>query len=449
MRGLRSTIVLLVVLIGLSGYIYFVTSKKPDSNTIVSKERVFAGLQADTIDEVKVKSESGDTTAVKKDKGAWQVTAPVSSKAEEMEVSQITSNLSTLEITRVVDEKPTNLNDYGLQTPRIAIDFKKAGEKDYHHLYIGEKSPTGGDLFAKRDNDNKVYLVTGYTESIFNRTTFDLRDKTLVKFEQDKVDGLEMSSAGKTLQLARAGASDWNITKPVTMPGDYGNIDTLLGRLKTAAMKSVVTEEATPADLKKYGFDKPEGTLTIATGGTHQTLVIGGKLDDNTVYVRDGSKPLVATVDASFLKELQKGVDDYRRRDLFDFKGFNVDRVEFTKDAQTVVFEKVKSKDRAPDKWRRVSPNPAEPNSTNMESLIAKVENLRAAEFLPSTTKTGLEKPTLTIHATFDDGKKEERVSFAKTDSDVYAAKAGQAGAAKVSASEFDDTVKALDEVSK
>ena len=49
MRGLRSTIALLVVLIGLSAYIYFVTWNQPEG-TEENRERVFAALEGDTID---------------------------------------------------------------------------------------------------------------------------------------------------------------------------------------------------------------------------------------------------------------------------------------------------------------------------------------------------------------------------------------------------------------
>src|SRR6185295_4395616 len=186
MRGLRSTLALLVVLIGLSAYIYFVLSKKPAGGTEAAKERVFVSLEADKIDEIKVKSEAGDNTTVKKANAMWQVAAPITVKADEMQVSAIATNLSTLEITRVVDENPGDLKEYGLDSPRVAIEFKASGDKtygDYHRLFIGGKSPTGGDLFARRDGDKRVVLVAGYTDSIFNRSTFDLRDKTVLAFE--------------------------------------------------------------------------------------------------------------------------------------------------------------------------------------------------------------------------------------------------------------------------
>src|SRR5687768_13618784 len=104
MRGLRSTIALFAVLIGLSAYIYFVTLETPAPGAAETRERVFAALEAEKIDELKVKSESGEITSVKRDGGTWQMTAPLTATADAMEIGSITSNLSSLEVTRVVDE---------------------------------------------------------------------------------------------------------------------------------------------------------------------------------------------------------------------------------------------------------------------------------------------------------------------------------------------------------
>src|SRR3981081_602708 len=149
MRGLGTTIGLIVVLGGLFAYIYFVTWKQPvDSGP--KQEKVFASIEADKIEELRVKSESGDTSTLKKDKDGWHLVEPVSTAAADSDVSGITSALSQLEIVRVVDDKPANLNDYGLASPRIEIDFKAAGDKDFRHLFIGQKSPHDKNLVAKR-----------------------------------------------------------------------------------------------------------------------------------------------------------------------------------------------------------------------------------------------------------------------------------------------------------
>ena len=127
MRGLRSTIALLVVLIGLGAYIYFVTWKQPAQDSGSKLEKVFASVQADQIEELKVKAESGDVTTLKKASGAWTLAAPMATAASEADASSVTSALSALEIERVVDENPADVKDYGLDTPRIEIDFKASG----------------------------------------------------------------------------------------------------------------------------------------------------------------------------------------------------------------------------------------------------------------------------------------------------------------------------------
>ena len=241
MRGLRSTILLIAVLGGLGAYIYFVTWKKPESTDIDTKqEKLFAALQADKIDNLKVKSSSGDVTTLNKAAGGWQVLTPVSAKADEGVVTSITSNLASTNVTRVVEDNATDLKSYGLDNPRIDIAFKAPGDKDYRHLLIGEKSPAG-DLFVKRGDDAKVLLIPASEEAPFNRSTFDLRDKALLRFDREKVDGFDVTAGGKQLQFAKAGG-DWTITKPLQTRADFSAVESLLSKLEGLQMKSVVTE---------------------------------------------------------------------------------------------------------------------------------------------------------------------------------------------------------------
>jgi hypothetical protein len=448
MRGLRSTIALIVVLGGLGAYIYFVTWKTPE--TAASKqEKVFAGVEADKVEEVKLKSEKGDVTTLKKENGTWNLVAPLTAKADESEASAIASALGQLEIVRVIDENPSDLKDYGLSSPRIEVDFKATGDKEYKRLMVGEKSPAGADLFAKRNDDKKVFLVQGFQEGTFNKSTFDLRDKMVLKLERDKVDGVEISAGGKKLDIAKDNA-EWKITQPIQARADFGAVEGLIGRLQTAAMKAIATENATPADLKKYGFDKPSATVDLKMGSARATFAVGGKADDTTVYARDVSKPMVVTVESTLADELKKGADEYRRKEIFEFRAYNANRLEIARGAQTVVFEKVKGEGKdAMDKWRRASPSPADADKDKMDALLTRISNMRATGFVDASVKNGLNMPAMTIAVKFDDGKKEERVSFGKVENDVFVSRPGEAGAAKIDSADFNETTKSLDELAK
>src|SRR5438552_1444330 len=346
MRGLHSTIALLVVLIGLGAYIYFVTWKQSDATDAASKqEKVFASLEADKIEELKIKAEKGDNTTVVKKDGAWQLTQPITAKADDSEVSTITSGLTQASIVRVVDENPADLKEYGLATPRLEVDFKASGDKDYRKL---------------------------------------------------------------------------------------------------------LADDAAPTDLKKYGLDKPDVTVNVNAGSARATLLVGGKAADGTIYVRDVSRSMVMTAESSLIDDLKKGADEYRRKDIFEFRSYNATRVELTRNGQTVVFEKAKGQGENPqDTWRRVSPAAANADKDKVESLLSRLSNMRATSFAESTAKTGLDKPELTVYVKFDDSKKEERVSFGKSGEDVYASRPAEPGAAKVDATDLTEALKTLDEIAK
>jgi len=448
MKGLRSTIALIVVLAGLGGYIYFVTWKTPEGGGDTGKktDKVFAGVQADKIEEIRISTSGGDATTVKKDNATWQVVQPVAAKADETEVSGITSALATTDIVRVIDENPSSLTDYGLSNPRIEVDFKVAGDKDYRKLLIGEKSPTGSDLFAKRNDEKRVFLIPAFQETTFNKDTFALRDKVVLKFDRDKVDGVEVDAAGKTLVMAKDGA-DWKIRKPLETRADYGSVEGLIGRVQTVQMKSIAADQAAPADLKKYGLEKPTATVNINAGSARATLLIGGKATDTTVYARDASKPAVVTVESALMDDLKKGADDYRRKDLFEFRAYNANRVELIRGKDVVVFERVKGQgENAQDKWRRVSPNAADADRDKVDAMLAKLANMRATSFVDGK---GALSPALEIHVKFDDGKKEERVAFVRDGADVLALRPSEPGAAKTDAADLTETLKSLDELSK
>jgi hypothetical protein len=452
MRGLKTTIGLVVVLGGLFAYIYFVTWKQPeggDSAAAGTKlEKVFPGLQSDKIDEIHVHPESGDSTVLKKDKDGWTITEPIQAAAQESEASGIANALSQLEVARVIDDNPTSLVEYGLGAPRVEIQFKAAGDKDFKKLFIGQKTPTGANLFAKRNDDKRVFTIASFQDQTFNKSTFDLRDKTAVKFDRDKVDHVEIAADNKALELTKAGG-DWKILKPLQAPADLAAAEGLIGKIQSAQMKSIVADDVPPGDLKKYGLDKPSASVTIGLGSAKASLLLGGKSGDGSVYAKDASKPLVMTVDPSLADDLKKGADEYRKRDLFAFRAYDTTRLEFTRGGQTIAFDKIKTaKPDEEDKWRRAG-SQTDADKEKMSVLLAKLESLRAMSFVEPTVKTGLDMPVLTVFAKYDDGKKEERVTFGKVGNEVFASRPGEPGAAKVNPTEFDEVVKKLDELQK
>lgn len=442
MRGFRSTLILLAILAGLVGYIYFVEAKKKNTpGGEEAKPKVYS-VTADQISEVSVRTASGAPTVLKKAGGSWEIVQPIQSPADQGEVSGLTSNIASAEIQRVVEENPRDLKQYGLGEPRVDIGFKTGG-KEFPHLQLGDKTPTGSDIYARLGNDKKVFLIPAFLESTFNRSMFDLRDKSVLKFDRNKVDSVSLSTGDKRVQMAKSG-EEWSITSPVGARADYGTVEGLIGRLQTAQMKALTAAEA--KDLKQYGLDKPEVTATIRAAGAESTIQIGKKAEEGTLYARDAARPMVFTVESSLADELKKPADEFRRKDVFEFRPYNATRIEITRGTETLVFEKVKGQGKdAAEKWRQASPAARDIDTPKMDEFLTKLTNMRAQSWAAPSARTGMDKPLMTVTATYDEGKKHEKVTFGKPESDVYAARGGEPGAAKIDQTEWDEAMKALD----
>ena len=440
MRSFKPLAILVAVLVALGAYIYFVDPKKEPGND-EARPKVF-DVTADKVVELTVKS-GGERTVLRKADGQWQIVEPVQVKADEGEVSGITSSLASAENVRVVEEAPGDVSAFGLSEPRVEVGFRLDGEKEFRHLRLGDKTATQGEVYASRGG-KQVFLIPSYLESSFAKSTFDLREKSVLAFERDKVERVEIEATGQSMALAKAG-SEWRLEKPVQAPADYGTVESLIGRVQTGQMKSIASPQAT--DLKQYGLDKPELTVTLAAGSSRASLAIGAKDESGNHYAKDASRPLVFTVEPSLVEELKKPAGDLRNKDVFAFRPFNATEIETTRGADVLAFEKARGAGKdADEKWRQVKPSVKDADQAKVDDLLARLSNLRVQSFEEgASSKAGLDTPVLVVVATFDEGKKKERVVFGRSGSEVFASIEGQPGAAKIDAAEFDQALKALD----
>lgn len=440
MRGLRSFLGLLAILIALGAYLYFVESKRTPGADEDPKEKVFA-VQEDAIDEITIKAESGDTTTLRKSGSDWQIVAPTTAPADSAEVSGLTMNLASLEEQRVIDEHPADVKEFGLADPRVEVTFKSGGQEQT--LFIGSKTPTGGDVYARTAASPKVFLIASYLDSTFNRNTFDLRDKTALKFQRDAADSMEVASGDRVLKFGKV-QGDWQLTDPATERSDQAAIEGLLARIDGLRMKAV--ETAHPEDLSKYGLDKPAASVTIGTGSARATLLIGTQSEEGSVYARDASREEVFTIDAGVLDDLKRDASEYRQKDLFDARAFNTTRVEIARGGQTTAYEKTMVKNQEggeEQKWQRVAPSAGEVDGAKVDTLLSTITGLRADSFLPKPPSGA--QAELTIALTFDGGRT-ERVTFFKSGSEAYAVREDAGSAGKILPSAIDDILAALPE---
>ncbi len=434
MRRLASTLSMVVVLAGLGAYIYFVDSKRPADGGEI-KEKPFGTLSSEDIEELQIALPGETPAKLARTNGTWKLVEPSPADADTNEVTSLLTSLSSLEIQRVVDERAGDLAEYGLAPAQIDLTFKVKGQSAAKHILFGSKTSTGGDIYAKLADSPRVFLVAAFLESSFKKDPFSLRDKAILKVDRTKVDGFSVTTDAGVLEFAKQDAS-WTIVKPLAARADFGAVEGAIERLTSTNMQALTAEDA--GDLKEYGLDKPAATMTVKTGSATATLILG-RTENAVVFAKDTSRPMVFTVAPALLTDIAKNVNEFRRKDVFDFRSFTVDRVEFRRGGTTQVFEKKKGKD-SKDEWKNASG--ATVDATKIEDLLTKVSGLRASTF-ESTPPVALKTPALSIYADFEG--KSEAVTIGKAGADAFAARPDEPGAARLDAAAVDEVVKALD----
>ncbi len=389
-----------VLLAGLSGLLWWsnkTEAAKANKPPADAAPKVMALKEAD-IQQIEIKKRDGTDTVLKRDDGKWAITAPKPLGADQSSVDSLTSAATDLVSERMVDDHPTDLASYGLSPAADDITFTlKNGQTK--KLVIGDSTPTGSAVYAMASGDPKLYTMSSFNKDSFDKSSKDLRDKRLMTFDQDKISRVELNAKHQDMEFGKVNQTDWQILKPKPMRADGFQVDDLVRKLSGAQMDTSVSD----ADAKKYASEwftaTPVAQAKVTDASGTQTLEVRKLKDDYLAKSSVVEGVQKATKDLG--DGMDKSVDDFRNKKLFDFGYTDPTRIEFKDGAKVATFEK------SGDKWMSGG---KQMDNTSIQAFIDKLRDLTATKFVDS----GFTTPALEITVVSNDGKRTETVQIAE-----------------------------------
>ena len=347
----KSTLIILLAAVTLGAAAYYFDWKrgqKEAENSPADTTKPAFTLQADDISSLTISypaDPKSQSIHFEKQNGAWQITQPLQTGADEASLQGILQQLASVRIAQTEPGTPDRLKVFGLETPDVILDFQmKNGTK--HSLRLGKKDFTGVSVYAIVDSAKDVALLPESLLVSADKPLQDLRDHSVLHFVSGEVNSFDLKNASGEL-AAEKDHEAWKFTKPATAPADADAINSLLSAVSNARMTTIASE--TSESLAKYGLASPAITFSASDDkGKTATLSVGKKEGDE-YFARDTSRPTIFRINQGLYQKLSENFSALRDKKLAHFDPAAITHAEIHNASGTILCSRKNETDWACD----------------------------------------------------------------------------------------------------
>lgn len=431
---IRQLIAAAIVLAALAATLYWSNRHKPieDAAKAAANAPVkILSLQRDDISKVEIKKKDGDAVVLSRTGTEnWKITSPKPFIADPDPISTILYALSPVETDRVIEEKASDLKMYGLAEPAVEVSATGKDGKP-QRLLIGDDVPTGGSTYAMLEGDPRVFLISSSAKTNFDKGLKDLRDKRLLPVDFEKVSKIELVSPKLNLAFG-SDKGQWVIQNPKGLRGDTSKLEAVVEKLRLATMDP----NAPDADAKKAASSFLSGTPVATVKATDaygsQELQVHKNKDD--YYAKTTAMEGAYKVTKELGETIDKNLDDFREKRLFDFASDNPEKIEVHIGPKSYFLT------RSGEDWWS---DGKKMDAVSVDSLLREIRLLSATKFVGS----GFSSPTATLTVTSNDGKRVEKAVVSKAGTGYIAKRENEPLLYELDTKVIEDLQKAADEI--
>ncbi len=392
-------------------------SKKPEE----FRDRKLTDTVATQVIRLSLKTAAGEME-LQKQGDHWQIVKPLRARADDQKVNDLIAQITTSRIAQFVADDAGDLHPYGLTEPRGTVTIFTADDKQGQILQIGGVPEKEKDQIYVRFAPRKfIYTLPNKIETILSTRPNDLRDRHLVRFDQNQLDRITIDVPGKTKTVLSRKDQNWTIVNRNNRLANAAEARRLIDLLAGEQVTNFVADVA--SDLPKYGLDKPQLTVTLSSfasentaetkAGEHPLATIAfGKIDGENIFARVGEEPFVVAVHRSTLDNIFADPLQWQDLTIFKFKPEQIHRLAlFTDHEQSLI--------RGPNnQWEWVTGD-GPINTVTVQSLVNTLASLHAVRWIANIPPAAFDKPQLVAtFTTSTDDKAQHKVTISGPSAD-------------------------------
>ena len=391
----------------LAGVLYWSDHRKPSAEAAkpdADAAPSILKLDENSITQLGLRKKDAPPILMTKNGSEWKITEPTLFSADQATVSSVLSTISSLNSDRLVEDKGSDLQRYGLASPSFELDVTEKDNKT-QRLLLGDSTPAGSGVYASLAGDPRVFTLAEYHRTALDKTINDLRDKRLLTVSPDKLSRLAITGKNGEIEFGH-NKDEWQIIKPKPMRADAVAVNELVGKLTDARMDLGGSDKAATESDSAFARNAPVATVKLTDESSTQQLQIRKAKD--LYYAKSSQVGGAYKIDSSLADSLNKKVDDFRNKKLFDLGYSDPNKLEIHSGAKN--YSLIRGGEDWWDNGKRM-------DGDSVQSLISSLRDLSAEEFVDS----GFTTPEIEVTVTSDGGKRVEKVTFSKSGSNYIA----------------------------
>ena len=293
------TLIISIAALGILIGTYFLVKAKPwekeEEYTYTSTMIKLSDITEDQVVRAEYIRED-DTLSLVKQEGEWILDYPYPIEPKPYTASDVASGVYSIYADRVIDEEPSDISLYGLDSPLVTgVAILEDGSR--FEYYLGEQTPTGDTYYFMRQGDPKVYTILRYTAERYLKTIDEMRETQIAGLDPMSVQYVKfLNTRGRVIEIipreieekqVSSTFSSVKMAKPFIKERgvDTQNFSNFVQAFNQSLNREAFIEDA-PGHLAEYGLDPPAAEVLMRDAENMLHVYYGDVFEDGYRYAR-------------------------------------------------------------------------------------------------------------------------------------------------------------------
>ena len=320
----KSTSYLILLTALLAAYTIWDYSGKSKQGMIKLNSKAIPVEEIDSIDEIEISSASGKVSLSRTSEKKWNITHPVTDRANTKKIENILVVLTELKkFDSISSRNAPSSSEMGLTENSLSVKLL-SNNNFIGKIILGNATGITDTIYAQWNDKNKEgtpFFCWSDIKEVIDVPYDKIRDKKLVNIPVEEIREIEINDqSGSSLNVDKtAGGKSWLITKPLKTNTDDENFNEWLSTIINLTSQAFIDKANSKIAAAFTTITKTISILTNEKGGG--SIIEFAKSDNGTaVFAKVSDRPgVIFQIDRKALDSINLNPNTIRDQRLFPF----------------------------------------------------------------------------------------------------------------------------------